>query len=106
MHDICLNNLHVILCVDRSGNTGNDGETHHGIYDLSYLNTIPNLTIMAPKDYIELESKLSVDNMYTKMWFIKYLHMIYPNYFSTFYVTSFTKRFIYNLRNADVTVTK
>lgn len=58
VHDVCLTNQHVIICVDRSGNTGNDGETHHGIYDLSFLNTIPNLTIMAPMNFLELEKML------------------------------------------------
>ena len=46
---------HVVILVDRAGNTGNDGETHHGLYDLSFLNTIPNMTIMAPKNFMELE---------------------------------------------------
>ena len=58
LHDVCLTKQHVIICVDRAGNTGNDGETHHGIYDLSYLSTIPNLTIMAPKNFKELEDML------------------------------------------------
>lgn len=58
LHDICLTKQHVVILVDRAGNTGNDGETHHGIYDLSYLNTIPNLTIMAPKNFKELENML------------------------------------------------
>ncbi len=58
VHDICLTKQHVILMLDRAGNTGNDGETHHGIYDLSYLNTIPNLTILAPKNFSELEKMM------------------------------------------------
>jgi len=58
VHDICLTKQHVILLLDRAGNTGQDGETHHGIYDLSYLNTIPNLTILAPKNFNELELML------------------------------------------------
>lgn len=58
IHDICLTKKHVVILIDRAGNTGNDGETHHGIYDLSYLNTIPNLTIMAPKNFKELELML------------------------------------------------
>ena len=58
VHDICLTKQHVVLIIDRAGNTGNDGETHHGIYDLSYLNTIPNLTILAPKNFNELELML------------------------------------------------
>ena len=55
VHDICLQNLPVVICVDRAGCVGNDGETHQGLYDLSYLNTIPNMNIMAPKNYEELE---------------------------------------------------
>lgn len=58
VHDVCLTKQHVIICVDRAGNTGEDGETHHGIYDLSYLNTIPNLTIMAPKNFNEFEDMI------------------------------------------------
>lgn len=58
VHDICLTKEHVIILVDRAGNTGNDGETHHGLFDLSFLNTVPNLVIMAPKNFIELENML------------------------------------------------
>ena len=58
IHDICLQKLPVVLCVDRAGIVGNDGETHQGIYDLSFLNIVPNLTIMAPKDFEELEQML------------------------------------------------
>ena len=54
MHDIALQNAHVVLAIDRAGIVGADGETHHGIYDLSYLSHIPNMTIMAPKDGNEL----------------------------------------------------
>ena len=58
IHDICLQKLPVVLCVDRAGIVGNDGETHQGIYDLSFLNLVPNLAIMAPKDFEELEQML------------------------------------------------
>ena len=58
IHDICLQKLPVVLCVDRAGIVGNDGETHQGIYDLSFLNIVPNLAIMAPKDFEELEQML------------------------------------------------
>ncbi len=58
VHDICLTKQHVVILVDRAGNTGNDGETHHGIFDLAFLNTIPNMVIMAPKNFDELESML------------------------------------------------
>lgn len=58
IHDICIQKLPVTICVDRAGIVGNDGETHQGIFDLSYLNTIPNLIVMAPKDFKDLEDML------------------------------------------------
>jgi len=58
IHDIALQNLHVIFAIDRAGIVGADGETHHGVFDLSYLSHIPNLTIMAPKDGNELRQML------------------------------------------------
>jgi 1-deoxy-D-xylulose-5-phosphate synthase len=48
LHDVCLQNLPVVICLDRAGVVGEDGETHHGLYDLSYLRTTPNMTILAP----------------------------------------------------------
>ena len=54
IHDICIQKLPVIMCVDRAGCVGNDGETHQGLYDMSFFNLIPNITIMAPKDFEEL----------------------------------------------------
>lgn len=60
MEDICLQNLPVVLCVDRAGIVGADGETHHGIFDLSYLSHMPNMTVMAPKDGSELESMMEL----------------------------------------------
>ena len=58
IHDVCIQNLPVVMCVDRAGLVGNDGETHQGILDLSFFNIIPNLTIMAPKGFKELEEML------------------------------------------------
>ena len=58
IHDICLQKLGVVIGVDRAGCVGADGETHNGLLDLSYLRTIPNMTVMAPKDFIELEDML------------------------------------------------
>lgn len=72
VHDICLTKQHVIMVLDRAGNTGNDGETHHGIYDLSYLNTIPNLTILAPKNFSELEKMLEFAIKYNGPVAIRY----------------------------------
>lgn len=58
IHDVCLQNLPVTLCLDRSGLVGEDGPTHHGAFDLSYLRQIPNMVIMAPKDEPELQRML------------------------------------------------
>ena len=58
IHDICMQNLHVIMCVDRAGLVGADGETHHGAFDMSFFKLIPNLTILSPKDFKELEKML------------------------------------------------
>lgn len=58
LHDVCLQNLHVIFGVDRSGIVGADGETHQGIYDISYLSHMPNLEVLAPKNRYELESMM------------------------------------------------
>ncbi len=58
LHDVCLQNLHVVFAIDRSGITGEDGETHQGIYDTAYLRTMPNLQVMCPKGQRELEEML------------------------------------------------
>ncbi|QXM06029.1 1-deoxy-D-xylulose-5-phosphate synthase [Crassaminicella indica] len=58
VHDVCLQNLPVVFCIDRSGLVGNDGETHHGVFDISFLMHIPNMTILAPKDGPELVQML------------------------------------------------
>jgi 1-deoxy-D-xylulose-5-phosphate synthase len=54
IHDVCIQNLHVVFALDRAGVVGNDGRTHQGVFDLSYLRAIPNMVIMAPKDEGEL----------------------------------------------------
>ena len=59
LHDVCLQKLPVIFAIDRAGIVGADGETHQGIFDLSYLSHIPNMTIMAPKCVSELKSMLA-----------------------------------------------
>ncbi len=58
IHDVCMQNLPVVMCVDRAGLVGQDGETHQGMFDLSFFNLIPNITIMAPKNFKELEEML------------------------------------------------
>ena len=58
LHDVCIQNLHVVFCIDRAGLVGSDGETHQGIFDLSYLGSIPNMTLMAPKNKWELSDMM------------------------------------------------
>ncbi|WP_290656550.1 1-deoxy-D-xylulose-5-phosphate synthase [Anaerovibrio sp.] len=58
VHDVCLQNLPVTICLDRGGLVGADGPTHHGVFDYSYLRHIPNLVVMAPKDENELRNML------------------------------------------------
>ncbi len=72
IHDICMQNLHVVLCGDRAGIVGNDGETHQGILDLSFFSIIPNLTIMAPKNFKELENMLEFAIKYDGPIYIRY----------------------------------
>ncbi|MFQ9151550.1 MAG: hypothetical protein ACLR6B_08530 [Blautia sp.] len=58
LHDVCIQNMHVVFAIDRAGLVGSDGETHQGIFDLSFLSTIPNLCIMAPKNKWELSDMM------------------------------------------------
>ena len=58
LHDVCIQNLPVVFCVDRAGLVGSDGETHQGLFDLSYLSSIPNMHIMAPKNKWELSDMI------------------------------------------------
>lgn len=54
LHDVCLQNLDVVFCIDRAGVVGEDGETHQGIFDISYLSHMPNMTVLSPCNYNEL----------------------------------------------------
>lgn len=58
LHDICLQNLHVVIPVDRAGIVGADGETHQGMYDIAFLSHMPNMSILAPSSFEELEEML------------------------------------------------
>lgn len=58
LHDVCMQELHVVFAIDRAGLVGSDGETHHGIFDLSYLGSMPNMTVMAPKNLWELSDMM------------------------------------------------
>jgi len=62
VHDVCLQNLPVVFCMDRGGLSGDDGPTHHGLFDISYLRSVPNIIHMVPKDEDELQ-----DMLYTAM---------------------------------------
>lgn len=59
VHDVCMQNLPVILCMDRAGIVGADGATHTGMFDIAFLHNLPNMTIMAPKDEAELQDMLA-----------------------------------------------
>lgn len=58
LHDVCIQNLPVLFCIDRAGLVGSDGETHQGIFDVSFLSLVPGMSIMAPKNLWELQSML------------------------------------------------
>lgn len=58
LHDVSLQNLHAVFCVDRAGLVGSDGETHHGVFDVNYLSSIPGMTILAPASFRELDEML------------------------------------------------
>lgn len=58
IHDAALTNLHVCFCIDRAGLVGADGETHQGLFDLNYMKSVPNMTVMAPADFTELKKML------------------------------------------------
>jgi len=59
IHDVCIQNLPVLLCMDRAGIVGADGATHTGMFDIAFLRCLPNITVMAPKDEVELKDMLA-----------------------------------------------
>lgn len=72
IHDVCAQDLPVTFCIDRAGISGADGETHQGVFDLSYLSLIPNLTILAPKDTEELRKMIRFSATYAHPLAIRY----------------------------------
>lgn len=72
LHDVCIQDLPVTFCIDRAGLVGNDGETHHGAFDLSYLLAMPNMHVMVPKDGTDLRTMLEVAATYKKPLAIRY----------------------------------
>ena len=65
VHDVCIQNLPVFFCLDRAGIVGDDGPTHQGMYDISYLRCLPNMVVMAPKDEAELQQMVVTGINYT-----------------------------------------
>lgn len=72
LHDVCMQNLPVVFAIDRAGLVGKDGETHQGMFDISYLRHIPNITIMAPKNFLELEEMLDFSSSFNSPLAIRY----------------------------------
>ena len=72
IHDVAIQNLPVVMCVDRAGLVGADGETHQGLLDMAFFRLVPNLTIMAPKDFKELEDMLTFAVEFKKPIVIRY----------------------------------
>ena len=72
IHDVCLQNLPVLFCMDRAGLSPNDGPTHHGLFDLSYLRMIPNVVLMQPKDEDELVDMMHTGLICNQPTFIRY----------------------------------
>ena len=58
IHDVCIQNLHVVFCLDRAGFAGADGPTHHGAYDIAYMRCIPNMVVAAPMNEEELRNMM------------------------------------------------
>lgn len=94
IHDIASQNLPVVMCVDRAGLVGQDGETHQGLFDLSFFSIIPNLVIIAPKDFKELEESLEYALSLNKPVVIRY-----PRGGENY---SFSKHSIFSLGKSEV----
>lgn len=72
MHDVALQNLPVLLCVDRAGIVGNDGPTHHGVFDIPMLRCLPNLVIMQPADFLEMKAMMQTAFSYNGPVVLRY----------------------------------
>ena len=66
IHDVCIQNLHVIFCLDRAGFVGADGSTHHGIYDLAYMRCLPNMVVSSPMNESELRNLMYTAQIHCK----------------------------------------
>jgi 1-deoxy-D-xylulose-5-phosphate synthase len=80
VHDVCLQNLPVIICLDRAGIVGDDGPTHHGVFDMALLRNFPNLTIMQPADGAELAHMLYSATQWKRPVVIRYPRGVSPGF--------------------------
>lgn len=72
VHDVCLQNLHVVFCLDRAGIAGADGPTHHGAYDIAYMRCIPNMVVSAPMNEVELRNLMYTATLHHGPFSIRY----------------------------------
>lgn len=84
LHDVCIQKLPVVFMIDRAGLVGSDGETHQGIYDYSYMNVIPGMTVMAPKNRLELMDMMEFANSFEGPIAIRYPRGNVSDIFSEF----------------------
>lgn len=82
IHDVCLQNLPVVICLDRAGIVGDDGPTHHGVFDMALLRGCPNLTIMQPADGLELAHMLYSATVWRRPVVIRYPRGVSPGFVS------------------------
>lgn len=79
LHDVCLQNLPVVIALDRAGLVGDDGPTHHGVFDLSFLRSIPNLVLAAPSDGVELREMLRLAMKHDGPYALRYPRGVIPD---------------------------
>ncbi len=84
VHDVALQRLPLVLCLDRAGLVGADGATHNGVFDISYLGHIPNVVIAAPKDEFEMEELLKLGLAYPHIFAIRYPRGNVPRVYEEF----------------------
>lgn len=82
IHDVCLQNLHVVICLDRAGVVGDDGPTHHGVFDIALLRSCPNLVLMQPGDGVELAHMLYSATQWKRPVVVRYPRGVSPGHVS------------------------
>lgn len=104
IHDVCAQDLPVTFCIDRGGVSGADGETHQGVFDLSYLSLIPNMTIAVPKDGEELKAMLEFSLTYKHPLAIRYPRAAKESFGTSQPVAAGTFEYLTEKTDAKVTV--